>query len=55
MAKKKEFTPELQRHMQYAGYDWRYFELIQDYQHHIIARNIQTKETIIVRKLQGIR
>ena len=54
MAKRKVFTPELQKHMQYAGYDWRYFELIQECKYHIIARNIQTKETIIVRKAQGI-
>lgn len=54
MAKKKEFTPELQRHVQHAGHDWRYFELIQEYKYHIIARNIQTKETILVRKVRGL-
>lgn len=51
MAKKKVFTPELQKHMQHAGYDWRYFEIVNEQTMYVLVRNKQTKEIITVRKV----
>lgn len=50
MAKKKEFTPEQQRHMRAAGHDWRYFELINDQTRAMLVQDKRTGMISLVRK-----
>lgn len=53
MAKKKEFTPELQRHMRSADMDYRYFELVNDFTQSMLVKDKRTGQVVLVRKGQN--
>ena len=55
MAKRKVFTPELQRYMRKAGYDWRYHELVNDQTRAMLVKDKRSGLIFLVRNGQQAR